>query len=243
MNRQHSRNILRPAFVKVQITDLGWYDELVDRMISIMPVDGDAIDLQALFYRLQLDAATEMLFGTCANTLNPENSGLSQHFATSFDYVQDQLRFRAGLGPFVSFHWSPRFCRECEVVHRYVDDLIQKAHGHENAYTSEKHQGGPYNILRELSKLTTDAKQVRSELLNVLLAARDTTASLLSSTFYNISRHSDVLRKLREEIARLGGQKPTYEAMKEMKYLRYVLNEGAPPASSPPLAFANEPGD
>ncbi|KAH0393748.1 hypothetical protein KCU89_g12089, partial [Aureobasidium melanogenum] len=62
-------------------------------------------------------------------------------------------------------------------------------------------------------------------MLNVLLAGRDTTAGLLSNAFHVLSRHPDIWKKLRAEIATLGGRLPTYEDLKSLKYLKCVLNE------------------
>jgi cytochrome P450 len=42
---------------------------------------------------------------------------------------------------------------------------------------------------------------------------------------YMLAEHPDVLRRLREEIlSKVGSRRPTYDDMKEMKYLRAVIN-------------------
>lgn len=65
------------------------------------------------------------------------------------------------------------------------------------------------------------------ELLNVMMAARDTTASMIASLFYELSKHSDVQSQLRAEIkARLGDDmRLTFEDVKHLKLLRAVINE------------------
>lgn len=90
-----------------------------------------------------------------------------------------------------------------------------------------------YVFLYELVKRTTDPVQLRSEMLNVLLAGRDTTASLLSDTWFILARRPDVWAKLREEVDALGGEKPTFQQIKDMKYLRWVLNECRHPFTNP----------
>ena len=56
----------------------------------------------------------------------------------------------------------------------------------------------------------------------------DTTACALSWLFYELSYHPKVYQKLRDEVIRTLGMdgKPTYEDLKNMKYLQYCLNEG-----------------
>ena len=77
----------------------------------------------------------------------------------------------------------------------------------------------------ELVKRTTDPVQLRAELMNILLAGRDTTASLLSDTWFVLARRPDIRAKLPEEVDALGGEKPTFQQIKDMRYLRWVLNE------------------
>ena len=77
----------------------------------------------------------------------------------------------------------------------------------------------------ELANQCRDPIRLRNELLNVLVAARDTTASLLGSIFYFLARHPDTWNKLRAEVAELNGRHPDYQTLKDMKYLKAVLNE------------------
>ena len=60
----------------------------------------------------------------------------------------------------------------------------------------------------------------------MILGGRDTSASTMSSLFWILARRPDVVEKLRAEISGLNGRKPTWEEMKELKYLNMVLKEG-----------------
>ncbi|KAJ5085589.1 hypothetical protein N7532_010360 [Penicillium argentinense] len=69
-------------------------------------------------------------------------------------------------------------------------------------------------------------RKLRDELLSLLLAGRDTTASLISSLFFSLAKRPDIWRKLREEIiTELNGQKPTYDQVRNLKYAKYCVNE------------------
>ncbi len=61
--------------------------------------------------------------------------------------------------------------------------------------------------------------------MNILVAGRDTTASLLSSLFFTLAQRLDVYSKLQEEVAYLKERSSTYEDIKEMKYLNYTIKE------------------
>lgn len=89
----------------------------------------------------------------------------------------------------------------------------------------EMHSTSRYVFLHELVSQTSDQIKIRSELLNILLAGRDTTASLLSTVWFELSKRPDVWNQLRREVDSLDGESPTFEKLKDMKYLRAVLNE------------------
>ena len=59
-------------------------------------------------------------------------------------------------------------------------------------------------------------------LFAVLLAGRDTTASTLSWTFYELACRPQLLQSLRDEVIRTVGLKeaPTYRDLKNLKYLQ-----------------------
>ena len=82
-----------------------------------------------------------------------------------------------------------------------------------------------YVFIDELVRQTDNRGRIRSELLNILLAGRDTTASLLSNVWWLLSKHPNVWAQLREDVDTLKNQCPTFEQLKELKYLRAVLNE------------------
>lgn len=68
--------------------------------------------------------------------------------------------------------------------------------------------------------------QLRDEVLTLLLAGHDTTSNLLAWTFYLLSKHPQVERRLRAEVAeRLGGRAPAVEDLAGLPYTRMVIDE------------------
>lgn len=63
----------------------------------------------------------------------------------------------------------------------------------------------------------------------IICPGRDTTAALLSDVWWTISREPQVWTRLQEEVQALetplGEERPIFEELKDMKYLRAVLNE------------------
>ncbi|KAI9933791.1 hypothetical protein MW887_004863 [Aspergillus wentii] len=83
-------------------------------------------------------------------------------------------------------------------------------------------------FLHELAKQTQDPAELRDQILCVLLAGRDITASLLSNVFYQLSRRKDILSRLRGKIAKLDGIRHSYVQLKQMKYPHAFINEVNP---------------
>ncbi|KAK9238927.1 cytochrome P450 [Lipomyces kononenkoae] len=238
----HSRAMLRPQFTRHQVSEVAKLEPHVNNLISCLRLsDTESCNVQDLFYHLTLDSATDFLFGESVESLRlgPEagdkTDNHKQDFAHAFNYTQEVLALRAQMQ---AFCWllNPKPFREATaVVHKFVDYYVNKAldaHSH-GAAKIEAITGGRYIFLYALVEETQDPKILRDQLLNILLAGRDTTAGLLSWTFYLLARHPRVFHKLRQEIIELfgaeanspGKQQITFESLKNSTYLRYVLNE------------------
>ena len=64
---EHSRALLRPNFVRDQVSDLDLEENHVQNLFTAMPIQADGwtaeTNIQQLFFRLTIDSATEFLFG------------------------------------------------------------------------------------------------------------------------------------------------------------------------------------
>lgn len=199
-------------------------------MIAKIPRDGSTVDMQKLFFQLTFDSATEFLFGESVDILRSPEGSEQQLFATSFDRAQGELNKRTRLGPFMAFYRNKTFKSDCDRVHAFVDRFVFKALEYRKMADAEKRiedtgKKQQYVFLQELAKSTDDPKQLRDELLNILVAGRDTTAGLLSNAFHVLARRPDVWQKLQAEVTELNGEFPDYETLRNMKYLRNFLNE------------------
>ena len=235
--------LVRPSFTRTQVADLDTFENHISHLISIIPKDGSTVDLQTLFFRLTLDSATEFLFGESVNSLGSLEGSDQHRFGTAFDFAQSQVGNRDRLDwltPRTEFH------KACKYVHAFVDQIIYRTLEKTKSYDPEKpdsDDSGRYVFLTEVAKKTRDPKVLRDESLNILLAGRDTTASLLSHTFHVLARRPDIFKKLKAEVDELGGAKPTYETLKSLKYLKYILNESlrVHPVVPGNARFANKP--
>ncbi|ORY67418.1 putative N-alkane-inducible cytochrome P450 [Pseudomassariella vexata] len=218
---EHSRALIRPGFTRAQVADLDSVETHVQNLLKRLPPDGVTVDLQPLFFNLTIDNATDFLFGQSINCQASPEGSEAWNFAEAFDNAQIKLQKKAQLGKLAFLLRDPECEHACRLVHQFVDSYIRKALGPSGHGTKT----GRYNLLNELAAACPDEIQLRNELLNVLLAARDTTASLLSSIFYFLARYPTAWTRLSEEVNELHGEFPDYEKLKNMRYLKSVLNE------------------
>jgi pentalenene oxygenase len=81
------------------------------------------------------------------------------------------------------------------------------------------------------AKLT--AQEIHDQVLTLLLAGHETTASTLTWTLYLLARHQDVQQRLRAEVSALGGQPPGPVTLPSLGFTRAVISEAVrlyPPA-------------
>lgn len=219
----------------------------MSNLLNLIPRTGSTIDLQDLFFRMvptcitlphvytladkrekqTIDSATEFLFGESVHTLAPHQSAAAASFAADFIGAQGGLAFRIRIGPLNKFHRSSEFIGAVQRSRAYVDQFVQKAiRLHQSPHHDEfKDTNQHYGFLNELSKWTLDATELTDQLLNILLAGRDTTASLLSMVFFTLARRNDVWKNLKAEVDLLDGRRPSFTDLKDMTYLTWVLNE------------------
>lgn len=223
---ENSRAMIRPNFTRHQVADLSVYENHVNNMLSHVPTDGSTVDLQELFFRLTMDSATEFLFGTSTNTLvEGKEHPDAERFTDAFTYVLEKmaLDFRtARLNRFVP---DKKRKDDSEFIKNFAAKIIRQAIDNQNDSKGDESDKKSYTFLYEMLKVTNDPYILQSETLNVLLAGRDTTASLLSHTFFELARNPNAWAKLQAEIDELGGEAPDYETMKSMKYVKWTLNE------------------
>ena len=220
-----SRAMLRPNFNRAQVADLEALEEHMKKFIARIPRDGSTIDIQDLFFSLTMDSATEFLFGHSSNTLDTgagyeRGAQFSKSFTDATHHTGVLARSPAIIHPLLR---NKRFVGDIEYIHEYISEYVQKA--------VDMHKNGTkktdkYVFLEELAATGQTREKIQAELMNILLAGRDTTAGLLSFLFWTLAREKKIFDNLKAEVDELEGKLPGYEMIKNMKYLQWTLNEG-----------------
>lgn len=241
----HSRALLRPQFTRGQVSHLELQEAHVQDFIRALPIGPlgwtEPVDMSTMFFHLTLDTASHFLFGKSVysqrrglqtSSEKEGEFGYDDSFANAFDTAQRHVvrRFK-----FQNQQWiatTSEFKNSCRQAHEYVDRLIQ------NIFDAQPNRKEPkwddneerYVFLEALHAENQDPIAIRSHALNMLLAGRDTTASLLSWLFYMLARHPSACTRLREVILTEFGtydqpQQITFEKLKSCQYLQHCINE------------------
>jgi cytochrome P450 len=237
-----SRSMLRPSFKMSQIRNLPALEEHVANLITQIKKEGEIVDLQPLFFSYTLDTIFETLMGEKLNSLlGSSNDKELAELPDAVDYVSERAALRQRLGPLTNLILGRKFWNDLALTNKFISDRVSRALASRPGEPSAKvdqdqdqHQdqdGGPnenqrYVFLHEIVKRHDDAQRIRGELLHVLGAGRNTTASVLSVLCYTIARQPDVLQKLQQEIQQqVGPDPPTYENLRRLNYLKWTINE------------------
>nr|P16496.3 RecName: Full=Cytochrome P450 52A3-A; Short=CYP52A3-A; AltName: Full=Alkane-inducible P450-ALK1-A; AltName: Full=CYPLIIA3; AltName: Full=Cytochrome P-450ALK; AltName: Full=Cytochrome P450-CM1 [Candida maltosa]BAA00371.1 cytochrome P-450alk [Candida maltosa]prf//1513184A cytochrome P450alk [Candida maltosa] len=247
-----SRAMLRPQFAREQIAHVKALEPHVQILAKQIKLNkGKTFDLQELFFRFTVDTATEFLFGESVHSLYDEKLGIPapndipgrENFAEAFNTSQHYLATRTYSQ---IFYWltNPKEFRDCNAkVHKLAQYFVNTALNATEKEVEEKSKGG-YVFLYELVKQTRDPKVLQDQLLNIMVAGRDTTAGLLSFAMFELARNPKIWNKLREEVEvnfGLGDEarvdEISFETLKKCEYLKAVLNETLRMYPSVPINF------
>lgn len=222
-----SRMLLRPQFIKDRVSDLHIFEHHIQTLLPLLRGSHDAATVRVddLFFRFTLDAATDFLFGFSVDSLTNAASDFARYFAD----VQHVQATMARSGPLKALIPTRKYYDGLKHLNAFIDRFIDEALSLSQDELEKKVGSDDYTFLHAIAGYTRNRKLLRDQIAAVLLAGRDTTAVTLSWLFYELSRHPDVVQKLRSEIEQHVGldieKKPTYDNLKSMRYLQHTLNE------------------
>ncbi|KAI2672434.1 hypothetical protein CBS147332_9282 [Penicillium roqueforti] len=178
-----------------------------------------------------MDIAPALLFGRSVYTLR---AGIDQYqhnklFAESFNIAQEGLAKRFRIAPWHNLYNSEAFRKACANVHRFVEEYITEF----DLETVDSNEENRYGFIKQIAKesylgtaennnekragpnkqaidKSERIKNIRDQLLNILLARRDTTALFIldiSTTCPSYECHG------------------TREQIKKIRYLDSVIKE------------------
>jgi cytochrome P450 len=220
LHRRH-RKLLAPAFAPRRLAGYGeiMIAEIREQIARWSP--GDRIDLAAEMMQMTLAIAGRTLFGV----------DVRRDASTVARAIEIGMRAMdiAITSPFqLDYRWPlPRHLRMRRAV-AMLDDVVYRLIRDGRALGTDR--GDVLSVLvlardeHDGSALTD--REVRDEVMTLLLAGHETTANALTWTWYELSRHPDVLARLEAEIERvLGGRPITTADLPALPWTAAVIDE------------------
>lgn len=201
-------------------------------------------EVMPLIYNFTLDTATDFLFGEtvgsqqlaiaartgrmgiCSSDGDVQaKEAEAQAFARSFVVVQEYIVRRIRLQSLWWLGDGLEFRKATRTIRKFTDRFVQLAI--DTAASPSKGEGKKQSLMNSLATQTQDRKELQDQILSVLLAGRDTTASMLGWCLVRLALHPEVFNKLRSIVLEnFDPEEPiTFAKLKDCRYLQHVLNE------------------
>lgn len=174
---------------------------------------------------------TGLTLGVLGRTLLDTDLGAFDSIGQDFEAVQDQAMFdmvTMGMVPtWVPLPKQRRFRQSREQLQQVVDGLVADRTARDGALAEgEDALARLIASTREEADPQVGRQRMRDELVTLLLAGHETTASTLGWTFYLVDRHPEVLERLHAEAVEvLGDRLPEYEDLHRLRYTAMVVDE------------------
>ncbi|GAB2218540.1 hypothetical protein Droror1_Dr00001767 [Drosera rotundifolia] len=207
--------------------------------------NGEDVEMESLFSRLTLDIIGKAVFNYDFDSLT-NDTGIIEAVYTVLREAEDR-----SVSPIPVWEipiWkdiSPKLKKvnaALKLINETLDNLIatcQRLVEQEDLQFHEEYMNEQDpSILHFLLASGDDvsSKQLRDDLMTMLIAGHETSAAVLTWTFYLLSKEPSVVSKLQNEVdSVLGDRYPTIEDMKNLKYTSRVINESLRLYPQPPV--------
>lgn len=222
------RRIVQPGFHKRRLASF------TDRIVAITESNlkrwQGEVDASALMMRLTLQIVSEVMLGTRTES---DAAAIGEAIDIAQRYTEAVIVGAFELPDFIPTRRRRAFRRAVETLDRVAYAIID-----------ERRQSGERgdDVVSMLLDATYEdgsplpRKQIRDELITLMVAGHETTSNALAWTLMRLSQHPEVARRLRAEVDEvLGGRAPTFEDIPKLRYTRWVLDETMrlhPPATT-----------
>lgn len=220
---KQQRKTIAPAFHRDRLARFAGAvvaeaDALIDRWKA--RADGERVDVTADMTRLTL--------GVMGTALLDTSLGDQDDLGAAFAVVQDQAMFEmVTLGLLPQTNPLPRQ-RRFRAASRKLDEAVAELAARRRAEGFE----GRDDMLSRLLAAYPDENdpvgrsRLKDELITILLAGHETTASTLAWTWYRVGLDPRIRRRMREEaIDVLGNRAPRFEDLHDLRYIGQVVQE------------------
>ncbi|KAF2647599.1 cytochrome P450 [Lophiostoma macrostomum CBS 122681] len=206
---QHQRMTLRPFMARVGACELAIFETHIQQLLSTFPTNLDTIEIQKSLSSFTLDVSTEVFLGKSTNLLS-STSLAGERFAAAFDYAQRTL------------YGEDKFSSSLDEIHDFIDNVLDESRAaSKDTACTDRDQSFLASVLDQ----GRTREELKADILNIVLAGKDTMATHLSSIWHFLSQNPSAYARLRSEISVLNSQPPTKDDLNRFPYLNNFLKE------------------
>lgn len=239
------------AMVKVFGDCSGRTVQKLEAMLSAAEVNKTKyieVDMEAEFSNLALDIIGLCVFNYDFGSVTRESPVIKAVYGTLFE-AEHRSTFYIPYWKFPLARWlvprQRKFHEDLKVINECLDNLIAGAKETRQEDDIEALQGRDYSKVKDASLLRflvdmkgedVDNRQLRDDLMTMLIAGHETTAAVLTWAVFMLAQNPDKLVKAQAEVDTVLAQRnPTYECIKKLQYIRLIIAEALRLYPQPPL--------
>ncbi|PYZ92561.1 NADPH--cytochrome reductase [Salipaludibacillus keqinensis] len=227
-NWKKAHNILLPSFSQRAMQ--GYHDKMTDIAVQLIQKwsrlnDDEEINVPEDMTRLTLDTIGLCGFNYRFNSFYSEkNHPFINNMVSALDEAMSQLQ-RLDIQNKLSLRKKSQFNENVDKMYELVDKLIDDRR---NAEDQDK--GDLLSRMLEGKDPQTgeglDDENIRYQMITFLIAGHETTSGMLSFAIYYLLKNPDKLKKARQEVDTvMADEYPSYQQVRQLKYVRMVLDE------------------
>ncbi|KAL3502381.1 hypothetical protein ACH5RR_036830 [Cinchona calisaya] len=206
------------------------------------------LDLEAEFSSLALDIIGLGVFNYDFGSVTKESPVIKAVYGTLFE-AEHRSTFYIPYWKIPLARWlvprQRKFQKDLKFINDCLDDLIRNAKETRQETDLEQLQKRDYLNVKDASLLRflvdmrgadVDDRQLRDDLMTMLIAGHETTAAVLTWAVFLLAQHPSRMKKAQAEIDSVLGQgRITFESIKKLEYMRLIVVEALRLYPQPPL--------
>uniref|UniRef100_A0ACD5V8Z0 Uncharacterized protein n=2 Tax=Avena sativa TaxID=4498 RepID=A0ACD5V8Z0_AVESA len=206
------------------------------------------VNLEEEFSNLALDIIGLGVFNFDFDSVNKESPVIKAVYGTLFE-AEHRSTFYIPYWNLPLTQWivprQRKFRSDLKVINDCLDNLIKNAKETRQEADVEKLQQRDYSSLKDASLLRflvdmrgadVDDRQLRDDLMTMLIAGHETTAAVLTWSIFLLAQNPTKMRKAQAEIdAVLNNGAITADKLKKLEYIRLIIVESLRLYPQPPL--------
>lgn len=206
------------------------------------------VDLEAEFSNLALDIIGLGVFNFDFDSVTKESPVIKAVYGTLFE-AEHRSTFYIPYWNLPLTKWivprQRKFHSDLKVINNCLDNLIKNAKETRQEADVEKLQQRDYSSLKDASLLRflvdmrgadVDDRQLRDDLMTMLIAGHETTAAVLTWSVFLLAQSPTRMRKAQAEVdSVLSNGAITVESLKKLEYIKLIILEALRLYPQPPL--------